>query len=89
MNEEASQLNYGVFQLGPIVRIFKPVVEADRFGNIHIIQQSGDDCYLHSFFRSTRDGVRFLDHNYRRRNGEPYRSSPPAGKAPPAGGARK
>lgn len=87
VDEEASKLNYGVYQLGSIVRVFKPVIDVDRAGNIHIIHQYGEDCYVHSFFKSTRDGVRFIDHSYRRENGELYRPESPAVKPksePPA-----
>lgn len=80
VDEEASKLNYGVYQLGSIVRVFKPVIDVDHAGNVHIIHQYGEDCYIHSFFKSTREGVRFLDHSYRRENGELYRPESPAAK---------
>ena len=78
VEEEETKLNYGVFQLGPVVRLsFKPFVEVDREGNVRVVQQTGNDCYIHSFFKSDRNGIRFLDHAYRRENGDPYTGAPP------------
>lgn len=75
--DEANRLNFGVFPLGPVVRVFKPTVTVDRAGNVRIVHQSGNDCYVHSLFKSDREGVKFIDHTYRRQSGEPYAKEPP------------
>jgi len=80
VEEEPSKLVYGVFQLGPLVRVFKPFVEVDRAGNVRTVHQAGNDCYVHTFFKSDRDKVRFLDHTYRRANGDPYVADQPLTK---------
>jgi hypothetical protein len=77
VEEEVSKMTYGVFQLGPVVRIFKPFVEVDRAGNVRVVHMTGNDCFIHSFFKSDRDGVRFQDHTYRRENGDPYPTETP------------
>jgi len=84
VEEEPSRLVYGVFQLGPLVRVFKPFVEVDRAGNVRTVHQVGNDCYIHTFFKSDRESVRFLDHTYRRANGDPYvEETPPPVKETP------
>lgn len=72
VDEEDSGTNYGVFQLGRVIRVFKPVIEVDRSGNVKVIHQSGRDCYTRSMFKSSRTSVRFVDQTYHLPNGDPY-----------------
>jgi len=72
VDEEVSGLNYGVFPLGRLVRVFKPVINVDRSGNVKVLHQSGNDCYTCSLFKSTRDEVRFIDQRYYTADGAPY-----------------
>jgi len=74
IDEEKTGMNYGVVQLGPLVRVFIPVLDVDRLGNIKVVHQSSSDCYVHSFFKSTRGGVKFVDQTYHLANGERYPS---------------
>lgn len=80
VDDENAKLNYGVFSLGPLVRVHDPRIEAGRSGYITVVHQLGPDSYVHSFFESTRDGVHFLDHEYRREDGEVINREPPAVK---------
>jgi len=76
VDEEESGENYGVFQLGRVVRVFEPVLRVGRDGTIRIIHQSGVDCYTRSVFKVLKEGVRFIDQTYHSRTGEPYFSEP-------------
>lgn len=40
----------GVYELGPIIRFFKPRVELDAAGNFHVLHQSAPDRFVHSVF---------------------------------------
>jgi len=72
VDDENNSTNYGVFKLGRVIRVFKPVIQVDRDGNVKVIHQSGTKCYTHSFFKTSKDGVRFTDQTYHLSNGEPY-----------------
>ena len=72
IDEESSNLNYGVFELGPVVRVYRPVLDVGRDGLVKVIHQSGVDCYTRSVFRSLRGGVRFMDQTYHLSSGDPY-----------------
>jgi len=63
--------NYGVFQLGPIIRVFKPVIEVDRSGNVEVVHQSGRHRFIRSVFRSTMEEVRFIDQTYHLSHDQP------------------
>ena len=54
IDDEEGGRCYGVLDLGGIVRLFKPVMQVDQFGNIHVLHQSGPDQFTHSVF--TADG---------------------------------
>lgn len=88
VNSEAEELNYGVFQLGTLVRFFQPVIEVDRFGDVQVVHQSGSDRYTRSLLKSTRRGVRFVDQTYHHEDGRIYgsRPEPPPGVAVPGAG---
>lgn len=70
--EEGSHLSFGVFQLGPLVRVFKPEMKVDRRGNVVVYHQSGKDCFTRSVLRSTWDEVVLVDQTYHRKDGTPY-----------------
>jgi hypothetical protein len=72
VDQENTGVNYGVVQLGQLVRVFIPVLEVDRLGNIKVLHQLSSDCYARSLFKSTRDGVEFVDQTYHLANGDPY-----------------
>ncbi len=72
VDEPAASLNYGVFDLGRIIRFFKPILQVDLDGNIKIVHQVGPDCYKKSIFKVSEDGVVFVDQSYHLENGAPY-----------------
>ena len=72
VDEESTKLNYGIIELGPVVRVAKPVVEVDKNGNVIVVHQSSRDCYTRSVFKSTKSGVEFVDQKYLLENGAPY-----------------
>jgi hypothetical protein len=66
--------NYGLFELGPLIRVFPPGIDVDKFGNVKVVHQSGGNRFTHSTFISSRDGVRFVDQVFRRADGRDYRA---------------
>jgi hypothetical protein len=84
VSEEPSKMNYGVFCLGPLVRVNKPQIDVDRSGRVHILHQQDGDVYVHSYFQSDRDGVQFVDHRYVKENGDPISTGPVTVKPEPA-----
>lgn len=55
VDDDVSGRILGVFELGRVVRQFKPQVEADPRGNVHILYQSSPWRFTH--VEITRDGV--------------------------------
>lgn len=64
--DEKDGLCYGVYELGPLLRIMKPRVSADRKGNIEIFHQSRPAMYLKTRFKSTYGGLVFIDQSSHR-----------------------
>ncbi len=60
--QEANRgLNYGVFPLGPLLRVHEPVIEIDNQGIVTIVHQSAGNRYTRTVFRSERNKVQFID----------------------------
>ena len=76
VDEELASMNYGVFELGVLMRANKPVIKADRDGTVTIVHQSGTDHFTRTVFQSTASGVSFVDQTYHRANGTPYQVTP-------------
>jgi hypothetical protein len=72
VDEESTKLNYGIIELGPIVRVAKPVVDVDKNGNVIVVHQSSRDRFTRTTFKSTRSGIEFIDQKYLLENGAPY-----------------
>lgn len=72
VDDPQNRENYGVFELGRLVRVFKPVLQVRHDGTVRILHQSGVDLYTRSVFNVLSDRVRFIDQTYHRDNGEPY-----------------
>jgi len=62
--------SYGVFELGRIVRVFKPRIEFDPLGNIRIMHLVTRDVIAHTYFIATPTGVQFIDQALRNPKGE-------------------
>jgi hypothetical protein len=72
VDDEKTGTNIGVVQLGRLIRVSKPVLDVDRNGNVIVCHQCGPDCYMWSSFKSTRNGLVFVDQTYHLPNGDPY-----------------
>lgn len=57
--------NYGVFDLGILLRVLRPSVKVDRKGNIEVFHQSTPSQFLLTSFSSTYDGLVFVDQESR------------------------
>ncbi len=53
---------YGVLELGRIVRMYKPLLQIDEIGNIHVLHQAGPSQFNHSVF--TPEGQPVLQEQY-------------------------
>lgn len=56
-----SGYNYGVVELGTLIRVMKPSLLVDRRGNVEIFHQSMPAIYVRSRFKSNYDGLHFVD----------------------------
>lgn len=74
VEEEATRTSYGVFCLGGIVRVTAPTIRVENTGEVIVKHQAGNECFVHTTFVSTADGVFFLDQSYRAPDGSPYLS---------------
>ncbi len=70
--EDDGKTNYGIFPLGPVIRVAKPIFNIDRSGNVTVIHQTNRDCFIRSKFQSNQDGVFFVDQAYLDVEGKPY-----------------
>jgi len=50
IDDENESHCYGVIDLGPIVRLYQPVLEMDSAGNIHILHQLGPRQFVYNAF---------------------------------------
>ncbi len=50
IDDEEAELCYGVFELGPVVRIYRPALRFDRDDRIHVLHQSAPARFTHSVF---------------------------------------
>ncbi len=71
--EPQSEIVYGVFLLGGLIRVFKPVIDVDRKGNITVLHQSGRNMFTKTTFKSESYAVNFIDQIYLNEQGVPYR----------------
>jgi hypothetical protein len=72
IDDKSTARNLGVFSLGAVIRVFRPVLRVDRFGNIIVVHQSGRIRYTRSVFRIEQDVVSFIDQSYHLEDGSPY-----------------
>ena len=73
VDEDSGKTSYGVFLLGPVIRVIKPILDVARDGGVKVLHQVSPDCFVHSRFESNADGVFFVDQSYRDSDGAPYR----------------
>lgn len=60
VTDDKQSESYGVFPLGPILRMMKPEITADLDGRVRVRHQSRGDAITYSYFVSGRAGVVFL-----------------------------
>lgn len=72
VDDGRNRLNYGVFLLGRLIRVYEPVFEVDRRGLIKVVHQSGRDCYTRTVLTASLEGVQVVDQTYHLANGDPY-----------------
>ncbi|MBL7115723.1 MAG: hypothetical protein ISS35_08140, partial [Kiritimatiellae bacterium] len=75
VDEVPSKFNYGVFELGKIVRSSVPQLETTLQGDVTVRHQCAADCYIRTQFKSEMEGVRFVDQKYEKEDGSPYRTT--------------
>lgn len=64
-DDPASKINYGVFSLGPLLRVKEPVLDVDnQSGIVVIVHQSQSGRYTRSVFRADKDRMMFVDQSY-------------------------
>lgn len=81
VDEPETGINYGVFYLGRLVRVFKPVIRPERDGRIVVLHQAGRDLFTRTTFRTTNENVIMTHQDYFDNNGEPYNSAGAGGGA--------
>jgi hypothetical protein len=69
VDEPSSGLNYGVFALGSLVRVFAPHVEVNPVGTITVVYQCDARQYARAILWTTASGVRLVDQTYERLSG--------------------
>jgi len=88
VDDRRAGINYGVFDLGRIVRLYPPVLRVGRDGSLSVLHQSGFGRYTLNTLRVSAEQVRFLDQNYIGEDGQPLVSGEvPETEGPAAEGA--
>ena len=64
VDDERTGYTLGVFQLGPVIRVYQPSVAVDRLGSVTVLHQSSRNRFTRSVFESSRDGISFVDQTY-------------------------
>lgn len=64
VEDNGGQVHLGTFQLGPVIRYYKPQLKTDREGNITAYHQSGPNRFTRTVFKSTPYEIIFMDQNY-------------------------
>jgi len=65
-----------VFNLGPLVRVTTPTIQADRKGNITIWHQQDKLCFVKTILRSTTDEISIQKQTFHLEDGRPYPLQP-------------
>lgn len=72
VDDEENNVNYGVFQLGVLLRITKPSIKYERSGHFIVTHQCRGDCFVLTSFLLTRSSVTCLEQSYVTHDGKPY-----------------
>ncbi|MEI6972993.1 MAG: hypothetical protein WCL44_15930 [bacterium] len=57
VTDEKEGINYGVFMLGPIVRVIPPEISVDSSGEVRVRHQADNGVFAHTALKSTAEGV--------------------------------
>jgi len=72
VDDEEGGRNFGVFDLGRIIRLHPPALRVKRDGATRILHQSGVGRHTLSLLQISESRVSFLDQQYRRADGSPF-----------------
>lgn len=72
VNNEEKGINYGVFLLGTLVRVFKPTISVTSSGDVQVSHQATSDRYTKSLLASKGDSVALIDQTHYLADGRPY-----------------
>jgi hypothetical protein len=72
VDEAKGGYNYGVFELGKLLRVRKPALRVDRKGDVKVWHQTGSDRYLLSILQSRPDSVTLVRQSDHQEDGSPY-----------------
>lgn len=64
---------FGTHGLGPILRVYRPLIRMVDDGNVVVVHQSGRNRFTRSTFSVDRNGSRFVEQRHFRPNGEPLK----------------
>lgn len=64
VDEKENELVYGVFLLGPVIRVVAPKMEVDRQGNIVIVHQTASEKFARTLLKSEAFSIKFVDQTY-------------------------
>lgn len=60
---------FGTFALGPLLRLYQPVIRARADGTVAVVHQSGRNRFSRSIFRVDRGGAEFVEQRHFRSDG--------------------
>lgn len=72
VDEDPGRVNYGVYQLGKIVRTERPTILVERDGKVTVRHLCAPDSVIRTVFMSEEDGMRFVDQRYENLDGTPF-----------------
>ena len=80
IDNRSTGVNYGVYDLGRLIRVVRPTIEVKRTGAVTVFHQSGKDKWTRSFLSVSGDQTRFVDQTYHYGDGRPYGSENAGGE---------
>lgn len=83
VEEPDNGIIYGVFPLGDLVRVYKPILEVDFDGNVVIKHQSARNRLTRTVFKSEAHSVVFVDQKFFTEDGRPFTKADAEQVTPP------
>jgi hypothetical protein len=72
VEDRVNHTNYGVFELGPLLRINRPKIKVDYKGNVTVMHRATPGCIVRSRFRCSEKGLTFLEQRFLAPSGKPF-----------------